>query len=403
MGDSRDMTRHATAVERAVEGFRRRFGASPRIVARAPGRVNLIGEHTDYTGGFVLPVAIDREIAVAGRARPDGTVRVCSLDYGDEVAFELGEAWLDEVRKDPLHPWADYVRGVFAVLRAAGLPVVGADMAVAGDVPQGAGLSSSAALEVATVMFAQAAGRFEVDPVEAARLARRAENEFVGVACGIMDQFVSRLARRGTALLIDTDSLRYEYVPLPPGAAIVVTDTRARRKLVGSEYNRRRQECEEALALARRHVPGWRLVRDLPSEALAGLEAAMPPLHLRRLRHLVEENARVSGAVQALRAGDLARLGELMNASHESLRDLFEVSSPELDAAVDIARRVPGVYGARMTGAGFGGCTVALARPEAVPALVAALEEEYPRRTGKSPQVLVVQAAEGATVETVSP
>lgn len=393
------MSNHPSVVERAVEGFQSRFGASPQIVARAPGRVNLIGEHTDYTGGFVLPVAIDREVAIAGRARPDRAVRAYSLDYGDEVTFDLAEARLDEVRKDPDHPWSNYVRGVFAVLRAAGLPVVGADVAIAGDVPQGAGLSSSAALEVATVMFAQAAGGFELAPVEAVKLARRAENEFVGVACGIMDQFVSRLARRGTALFLDTDSLRYEHVPLPSEAAIVVTDTRARRQLVGSEYNRRRQECDEALAIARRHVPGWRLPRELPAEALSRLEAVMPPLLTRRLRHLVEENARVVGAVQALHAGDLARFGELMNASHESLRDLFEVSSPELDAAVDIARRVPGVYGARMTGAGFGGCTVALARPEAVPALVAALEKEYPRRTGKTPQVFVLQAAEGATVE----
>ena len=395
------MTGHPSAVERAVEGFRSRFGRSPCIVARAPGRVNLIGEHTDYTGGFVLPVAIDRAIAVVGCARSDGTVRVHSLDYGDEVAFRLTEARLDEVRKDPLHPWADYVRGVFAVLQDAGLPVVGADMAIAGDVPQGAGLSSSAALEVATLMFDQAAGGFEVDPVEAAKLARRAENEFVGVACGIMDQFVSRLARQGTALLIDTDSLRYEHVPLPPDAAIVVTDTRARRQLVGSEYNRRRQECDEALSIARRHVSGWRLVRELGAEALQSLQGAMPPLLLRRLRHLVEENQRVMAAVQALRQGDLARFGHLMDASHESLRELFEVSSPELDAAVDIARRVPGVYGARMTGAGFGGCTVALVRPESVDALVAALEAEYPRRTGKTPQVLILQAAEGATVQRV--
>ncbi|MEW6046491.1 MAG: galactokinase, partial [Bacillota bacterium] len=283
-------------------------------------------------------------------------------------------------------------------LQAAGLPAVGADMAIAGDVPQGAGLSSSAALEEATVMFAQAAAGFELAPIEAVKLARRAENDFVGVACGIMDQFVSRMARRNSALFLDTESLSYEHVPLPPGAAIVVTDTRVQRRLVGSEYNRRRQECEEALAIARRHVPGWRLPRELSDEALRGLEAVMPPILMRRLRHLVEENARVVGAVQALQAGDLPRVGELMNASHESLRDLFEVSSPELDAAVDIARRVPGAYGARMTGAGFGGCTVALVRPEAVPALIAALEEEYPRRTGKTPQVFVLQAAEGATV-----
>lgn len=389
--------RPADAARRAAEAFRRRWGAEPAVVARAPGRVNLIGEHTDYTGGFVLPVAIDRDVAVAGRPRPDRRVRAYSVDFDQEAAFELDEARLDAVRRDPEHPWSDYVRGVYAALQAEGWPVVGAEMAIAGDVPLGAGLSSSAALEVAVLLFAQATGGFEVEPVRAALLARRAENEFVGVACGIMDQFVSRLARRGAALLIDTDSLRYEHVPLPPEAAIVVTDTRVRRQLVGSEYNLRRQQCEQALAIARRRLAGWRLAREIPPSALPELERAMPPVPARRLRHLVEENARVLEAVEALRAGDLARFGALMDASHASLRDLFEVSSPELDAAVDIARRTPGVYGARMTGAGFGGCTVTLARPEAVPAVVAALEAEYPRRTGRTPQIWVLQAADGAS------
>ncbi|WP_324667893.1 galactokinase [Geochorda subterranea] len=384
------------AARRAVEGFERRWGTPPAVLARAPGRVNLIGEHTDYTGGFVLPVAIDRDVVVAGRARPDDRVCVYSADFDQSTCFELDEARLDDVRKDSRHPWSDYVRGVYAVLRAEGLPVTGADLAIAGDVPQGAGLSSSAALEVATLLFAQVTGRFEVEPVRAALLARRAENEFVGVACGIMDQFVSRLARRDAALLVDTDSLRYEHVPLPPDVAIVVTDTRVRRRLVGSEYNRRRQQCEEALAIARRHVSGWRLVREIRAEQLPALHDVAAPVLMRRLRHLVEENARVLEAVRALRDGDLGRLGELMAASHASLRDLFEVSCPELDAAVEIARAVPGVYGARMTGAGFGGCTVTLARPDAVPALLAALEAEYPRRTGKTPQIFVLRAAQGA-------
>ncbi|HEY8426188.1 MAG TPA: galactokinase [Limnochordales bacterium] len=395
------MDQQPKPAERAIEAFRSRFGASPTVVARAPGRVNLIGEHTDYTGGFVLPVAIDREVVVAGRARSDGTVCVYSADFDQSVCFQLDEARLDDVRKDPRHPWSDYVRGIYAVLQAEGLPVRGAELAIAGDVPQGAGLSSSAALEVATLLFAQATGGFEVEPVRAALLARRAENEFVGVACGIMDQFVSRLARRDAALLVDTDSLRYEHVPLPPDVAIVVTDTRVRRQLVGSEYNLRRQQCEEALAIARRHVSGWRLVREIGAEQLSALRDLMPRVLMRRLRHLVEENARVLDAVQALGAGDLGRFGELMAASHASLRDLFEVSCPELDAAVEIARAVPGVYGARMTGAGFGGCTVTLARPDAVPAVVAALEAEYPRRTGKTPQIFVLRAAQGADWHTL--
>lgn len=390
-----------TPARSAIAAFEACFGQSPAVVARAPGRVNLIGEHTDYTGGYVLPMAIDREIALAGRPRADRLVRACAMDFEDMVEFALDTARLDAVQRDPAHPWSDYLRGVYAALQAAGWPVVGADVAIAGDVPRGAGLSSSAALEVATVMFAQATGGFELPAVEAVRLARTAENEFVGVACGVMDQFVARLARQGTALLIDTESLEYRHIPLPPGAAFVVTDTGVRRQLVSSEYNRRRAECEAALAAARRHLRGaWRLPRQLSRGDLAALEGAMPAVQLRRLRHLVEENARVLEAVQALRQGRLAAFGELMNASHESLRTLFEVSSPELDAAVSVARRVPGVLGARMTGAGFGGCTVTLVDAQAVPRLVVALKREYPPRTGKVPQVLVVQASDGASAAT---
>ncbi|WP_324717420.1 galactokinase [Carboxydochorda subterranea] len=384
---------------RASTAFTERFGRRPALVASAPGRVNLIGEHTDYTGGYVLPVAIDRRIYVAGIPRPDRTVRLYSVDYGASVDFSLDDARLDAPRRDSEHPWSNYVRGVFAALQAEGYALRGADMVIAGDVPQGAGLSSSAALEVATALFAAAAGAFELPPMEAIRLARRAENEWVGVACGIMDQFVSRMARRGHALFLDTDSLRYEHVPLPPGAAMVVIDTRVRRSLASSAYNLRRQEAEDAIAAARRHVPGWRLVRELPSPSLPGLASHMPPAQHRRLRHLVEENARVVEAVAALRRSDLAAFGALMNASHESLRDLFEVSCPELDAVVEIARGVPGVLGARMTGAGFGGSAVALVRAEATGALLQAIEREYPLRAGKTPQLFVLEAGEGARVE----
>lgn len=382
---------------RATEAFARHFGVSPAVLARAPGRVNLIGEHTDYTGGYVLPVAIDRDVAVAGRPVPGRTVRVFSVDFGEEAAFDLAALRLDPAQRDGAHPWSNYVRGVYAALREAGYEPCGAELAVAGDVPQGAGLSSSAALEVASLLFAQASSGFDVPAVESVRLARRAENAFVGVACGIMDQFVSRLARPAHALFLDTETLHFEHVPLPPGASLVVTDTRVQRQLTASSYNRRREECEQAIGMAHQLVSGWTLVRDFPLAALDGARAAMDATLHRRLRHLVEENARVTKAVDTLRQGDLARFGELMDASHESLRGLFEVSCAELDAAVAIARGVPGVYGARMTGAGFGGCTVALVRDDAVEAVTQALHAEYPRRTGRKPRVWVMRAHEGAS------
>ncbi len=407
---------------RAAQAFRRVFGRDPEAVAAAPGRVNLIGEHTDYTGGFVLPVAIDRAVAVAGARRPDRSVHVYSLQYGQRAAFEIdaltelpagfsgdpaargagdpvqgaGDPARGAARRQREASWVAYVEGVWWALGDLGHRLPGADLAVAGDVPLGAGLSSSAAVEMACVMIAAALGGLELDPLAAIRAAHRAENEFVGVRCGIMDQFVACLARRGHALFLDTDGLGFQYVPLPPQAALVVTDTGQRRELAGSGYNRRREECEQALALARRHLSGWRLVRELDGRSLQALRPHMPEVLWNRLSHLVEENARVQQAVQALRASDLKGFGELMNASHESLRNQFEVSSPALDEAVAIARAVPGVLGARMTGAGFGGCTVSLALRESVDRLVAALREEYPRRMGQVPQVWVVEASDGA-------
>lgn len=386
-------------VDKAVEAFLRRWGARPDIVSRAPGRVNLIGEHTDYTGGFVLPMAIDREIAVVGRVRDNKEVHVLSVNFGQEARFTLDEARLDLPRADRQHFWIDYVKGVFAVAKFAGLSVTGADLAIAGDIPQGAGLSSSAALEVGVVLFVGAAAGATLQAIDEVRLAHLAENEFVGVACGIMDQFVSRMARQGAALFLDTDRLTWRYVPVPKDVAIVVTDTATPRQLVASEYNRRRQECEDALAIARRYVGGWRLPRELKSADVEGLRDQMPPVLWKRLRHLVEENARVVEAVAALEAGDVTRVGMLLDASHASLRDLFEVSSPALDAAVEIARSVPGVFGSRMTGAGFGGSTVTLVTPEAVDELRHALTHRLPAQTGRAPRVLVVQAAPGATVE----
>lgn len=378
-------------LETTIATFARHFGGEPQFVARAPGRVNLIGEHTDYNDGFVLPMAIDREVRIAARPRDDGIVRLCAEAFDAWAAFAL----------DAIPPaqgdWRDYVAGVVLYLQRAGYPVRGMDALISGDVPIGAGLSSSAALEVATATACEAVGGFRLDPVAKAQMCQRVENEFVGVRCGIMDPFIATLGREGHALLIDCRSLEHRPVPIPADAVVVIADSRVRRELADSAYNERRAQCEEA---ARRlGVPA---LRDVTPALLERHRAALPSPVAQRAQHVVEENQRVLDAVAALERGDLEAFGQLMDASHASLRDLYEVSSPELDALVGIARAVPGCYGSRLTGAGFGGCTVSLVNREAVQAVRRAIEEEYPRRTGLQPQVYVTRAAAGAEAFTVA-
>jgi galactokinase len=377
--------------EATVATFAQRFGGQPRFVARAPGRVNLIGEHTDYNEGFVLPVAIDREILIAARRRDDREVRLYAQAFDEEVTFAL-----DAIAPPSEATWSAYIAGVALYLQREGYPVPGLEAVISGNVPIAAGLSSSAALEVAAATAFEAAGEFAMDPVAKALLCQRVENEFVGVRCGIMDQFIATLGRKGHALLIDCRSLEHCPVPIPSDATILIADSGVRRGLVESAYNERRAQCEEA---ARRL--GVSALRDVTPEELRAHLDELPPLVARRARHVVEENRRVLDAVVALERGDLETFGQLMDASHASLRDLYEVSSPELDALVEIARAVPGCYGSRLTGAGFGGCTVSLVAQEAVGAVREAIEEEYPRRTGREPRVYVTQAAEGAEVMVV--
>lgn len=371
-----------------IAAFTQRFGQPPRFVARAPGRVNPIGGHTDYNEGFVLPIAIEREVLIAGRPRNDSTMRLYARAFDEEATVAL-----DAIQPPREATWSAYVTGVALYLQRSGYPVRGLEAVISGNVPIGAGLSSSAALEVAAATAFEAAGEFEIDPVEKALLCQRVENEFVGMRCGIMDQFVATVAREGHALLIDCRSLEHRSVPLPSNAAILIADSGIRRELVDSAYNERRAQCEEA---ARRL--GVRALRDITSEELHARIDDLPPLVARRARHVVEEIQRVLDGVAALEHDDLVTFGELMDASHASLRDLYEVSSPELDALVEIARSVPGCYGSRLTGAGFGGCTVSLVDQDAVDAVRGAIEEEYPRRTGLEPQVYVTRAAAGAEV-----
>lgn len=372
-----------------ISQFERQFGHRPAFLSRAPGRVNLIGEHTDYNDGFVLPMAIDREVAVVGAPRDDRRIRLYALNFDDEADFAL-----DQLQRSEPADWSDYPRGVAWVLREAGFDLVGFDGVLYGDVPIGSGLSSSAAIEMAVFMaFAACQPALAgLDRVRAAKLAQRAENAFVGVNCGIMDQFVSALGQAGHALFIDCRSLDYAPVPMPDGMAVLVVDTAAPRSLAASAYNERRAQCEAAARLL-----GVPALRDLSPEIFAQRRAALPALVAQRAEHVIYENRRVLDAVAALRAGDVATFGRLMNESHDSLRDLYEVSSAELDAVVEIARGVSGVYGARMTGAGFGGCAIALAEQTAVDALRDAVMREYPARTGRQPSIYICTANDGAS------
>ena len=375
--------------------FQDHFGAAPTIIARAPGRVNLIGEHTDYNDGFVFPAAIDRDVYVAARATNDGRARLYAANFRRKTEFPLSD-----VRHHPSERWSHYERGVVVMLQEDGHALDGFQAAIEGDVPSGAGLSSSAAVEVATATALKALFNLQLDPVRLAVLCQRAENKFVGVNSGIMDQFISALGKEATALLIDCRSLEYRHVPLGESAQIVVADTSVKRGLVDSEYNARRAECEEAVRLLGQRLEGVRALRDVTAEQLREHEAVLPDVVRRRARHVVTENERTLHSVAALEAGDLAEFGRLMDQSHTSLRDDFEVTVPQLDAMVEAARAVPGVLGSRMTGAGFGGCTVSLVRTEAVEAFLGEVPQRYRRETGLEPKVYVCRSVNGAEVVT---
>jgi galactokinase len=380
----------ATAVRTRVRReFEERFGAPPAHVARAPGRVNLIGDHTDYNDGFVLPMAIDRAVWIAFRPRDDGRVVLHSLDFDETASFEL-----DDGRKGDAG-WLEYVRGVVWALGTAGHRITrGWEGVVAGDVPVGAGLSSSAALELATARVATALADVTWEPTVMARLAQRAENEWVGVNCGIMDQLISAAGRAGHAMLIDCRSLGTRAVPIPASAAIVVLDTATRRGLVDSAYNERRAQCEAGARWF-----GVPALRDVDPATFAARSSGLDEITCRRARHVVTENARVLAAADALARGDVAAVGTLMNESHASLRDDFAVSRAELDTMVSLARAHGACHGARMTGAGFGGCAVALVEAGAAGEFARDTARAYEQATGRRPAVYVCSASPGASLE----
>ncbi len=370
------------------EKFSEHFGDLPRWIVRAPGRVNLIGEHTDYNGGFVLPVAIDREVRIALRPREDRHVCMLALDFDQQT----DEFSLDDIQHAALG-WSNYVRGVADVLQKAGHTLTGADLLMSGDVPIGSGLSSSAALEVCAALAFQTASSFELGRVQMALACQRAENQFVGVKSGIMDQFISALGHEGHALLIDCLDLSYRNVPLPDGVTVMVCDTMKRRGLVDSEYNTRRAECEEAT-----REMGVQYLREVSAAQFVAHESKLRPVVARRARHVITENARVLSAVEAAKGSDVAALGRLMDQSHVSMRDDFEISCRELDWMVEIARRQTGCYGSRLTGAGFGGCTVSLVAQAQVAAFRENVAREYEQVSGRSPNIYACQPMDGASL-----
>ena len=373
--------------ERAINAFSQRFGEPPALLARAPGRVNLIGEHTDYNDGFVLPMAIDRALWIALTPRADRRVVVHSLDFNTAADIDLDRLTHAD------DGWPEYLRGVAWALQAADLPLRGWQGVMAGDVPIGSGLSSSAALELALARAFQAVSGFAWEPAAIARHAQRAENDWVGMNCGIMDQMISAAAAAGSALLIDCRSLQTTPVPLPPKSVAVVMDSMTRRGLVASAYNERRSQCEAAA----RHF-GVTALRDLDESDFTQRATQLDALARRRARHVISENARTLAAADAMRQGDARQLGALMNASHDSLRDDFEVSTAALDALVDAARGQPGCFGARLTGAGFGGCAVALVHPDAVADFVQVVTRKYEVFNGQTPALYVCRPAAGAGV-----
>ncbi len=379
--------------ERARAAFREKFGGEPEGVARAPGRVNLIGEHTDYNGGFVLPMAVDREVAVAFRSKAGRESRVYSADYDELCSFDTGSP--ERVQG---HHWSNYVRGVASALSGSGHTLAALEAAVEGNVPQGAGLSSSAAIEVAAVVAYDSASGLGIKPLEQVKLAQRAENEFVGVNCGIMDQYVSRLGERDRCLRIDCRDLTCAAVPIKSeDVRVVVCDTGVTRKLSAGEYNERRSACESAAA----KITGREgaLLREVTLEGLLASKEKLTSEEYNRALHVLRENQRVGLACEALTSGRYEEAGRLIFDSHESLRDLYEVSCRELDMLVEIARGVDGVCGARLTGAGFGGCTVNLVRAGAEGALEEAVLREYPGKSGLTARVWVFEPGPGASVE----
>lgn len=371
-----------------IRAFHQEFGSNPLYITRSPGRVNIIGEHTDYNEGFVLPMAIDYHAWVALRPRADKRVIITALDKGQKLDFGLDGFSKGKVR------WQEYIKGVAWALQDAGHELKGWEGVFAGDVPIGAGLSSSAALELALAQAFSLISDLPWDPIQMAAICQKAENQWVGVNSGIMDQMISASGQEKFALMIDCRSLKTKQVPLPEDAQIVILDTATRRGLVDSAYNERREQCESVAC----HFD-VKALRDISMDQLEGKAGQLNLLLYQRARHVISANQRVLEAVDALQKGDAVALGKLMNESHASLRDDFEISREEMDRMVAIAQKQPGCFGARMTGGGFGGCAVALVDKGKVENFKYAVVRDYFKETGLKPEVYVTAAANGTSFE----
>ena len=398
-----------------AQQFEETFGRSPTFIVSAPGRVNLIGEHTDYNDGYVFPVAINKYLNIAARKRSDRRVMLYALDVDDSWEFSLDAL-------SPIPPqapaWSHYLIGVASLLQASGREITGVDAIITGDVPIGAGLSSSAALSVAATLTFLTAGPELVEDgflvpednkKKLAALCQRVEHEFVDVKCGIMDQTISLLGKENHALFLDCRSLEYEHVPLNLSEHyIAICNTKVKRELAASEYNKRRAECEKGVDILSQWIPGISALRDIALTDFKKHEEELPALTQKRCRYVIEENARVLEAVSVLKRRSqstseetdesLIRFGSLMNASHNGLRDDYEVSCKELDLLTDIARSIPGVIGSRMTGAGFGGCTVSIVHQDALEVFQTRVTTEYHEQTGIEPEIYLCNVSDGAQV-----
>lgn len=381
----------------AIQAFQDKFGRSPAFISRAPGRVNLLGEHVDYNDGFVLPAAIDRATYVA--FSPSSSAQTClvAADFDETATFSPGTLSAKTSQDgSELAEWVRYPAGVMWALSEAGLDVPAMQAAFSSDVPRGSGLSSSASVELAFGVAWQRLGGWTLPPMQMARLGQKAENQYVGVNCGIMDQFASACGQADRLLYLDCRSLEWQSVPLSGELAIVVADTTIRRKLTSGEYNNRREACETAVRLLNAHLPGIRSLRDVSPAEFNRLAAVLPAEVEKRARHVVEEIERSRQAVPLLESGDFARFGQLMNECHTSLRDLYEVSCPELDLMARLAQSLPGCYGARLTGAGFGGCTVNLVARDQAGEFAQSLSKGYESGRGLHPEIYICRASAGA-------
>ncbi|MGR5117880.1 galactokinase [Vibrio astriarenae] len=376
-------------VQKVKASFESVLGYAPTHFIQAPGRVNLIGEHTDYNDGFVLPCAINYQTVVAAAKRDDNLVRLVSVDYNDATdEFDLTKEI--EFQQDKM--WANYIRGVVKCLKESNFEFGGFDLSVSGNVPQGAGLSSSAALEVVIGQTIKELFNLDITQAEIALNGQQAENEFVGCNCGIMDQMISAEGRKNHALLLDCRYLKTEAVSMPEDMSVVIINSNKKRGLVDSEYNTRREQCEEAA-----RIFGVEALRDVTFAQFKEREAELESMVAKRARHVITENDRTLEAAEALRNHDMKRMGELMAESHASMRDDFEITVPEIDTLVDIVKAVIGDQGGvRMTGGGFGGCIVALVPPALVSDVKATVEREYQAQTGLKEDIYVCQAKDGA-------